>query len=461
MKFLLKSIFLLALWLPLLWGHTAVFSQCETTVIKLEITTTQATFPAENNGGLNIIASDGEPPYNYSINGIGPKTDGSFTDLAPLEYTIIVTDANGCFAETTVVVQLDCNTVPAVAINKLDGPFCVTSTAPILLGANVPGGNFSGQGVSGSTFVPSEAGVGSHLIRYEGNYKGCNVSATTTVEVTNKCCPIPKNVKVIIVDATNIAVTWDDIGFVALGYTVEYVPIAFPLDSDNDFFANSPANIVLPTDKGNKWIARVRTVCDGDELSDFSADVPFQTSVTSCNPASPLSVTNLSPTTALLNWTLAPNGVSYRIEYYPVAKPGDVQSTVLPHPTNSINISNLIADTEYEFRVLTTCEEGVESGFTFPQKFKTSKDLNDCQPPKTVTLSDLRQNSVRIDWTPVEGAFRYEICLRKKNQIDCRIERSEVTNFTFTDLESDTEYEVTILTICTSTNSTPTEKKRI
>ena len=227
MKFLLKSIFLLALWLPLLWGHTAVFSQCETTVIKLEITTTQATFPAENNGGLNIIASDGEPPYNYSINGIGPKTDGSFTDLAPLEYTIIVTDANGCFAETTVVVQLDCNTVPAVAINKLDGPFCVTSTAPILLGANVPGGNFSGQGVSGSTFVPSEAGVGSHLIRYEGNYKGCNVSATTTVEVTNKCCPIPKNVKVIIVDATNIAVTWDDIGFVALGYTVEYVPIAF------------------------------------------------------------------------------------------------------------------------------------------------------------------------------------------------------------------------------------------
>lgn len=456
MKFLLKTFFFLALWVPLLFAGHDVIAQCD---IKLSITVTKAIYPAENNGSIDIEATNGEAPYAYSINGIGPQVDGNFLGLSPQEYTILVTDSKGCVAETTVVLSLDCSTLPVIKINPFGGPFCITNTSPIQMSANVPSGNFLGPGVSGSSFVPSVAGIGSHTLRYEGKYKGCDISASIVVDVTNNCCPVPQNVKVTPINSTEVTITWDAVPGDILGYEVEYIPTAFPGESDNDFAASSPYNLSLPTDKGNKWKIRIRTICSDDENSDYTEEIAFQTSVTSCNQASPLSVTNITPTSALLNWVAAPNGVSYKIVYYPIDKPDQITETDLSHPNTSISISNLTADTQYEFKVLTTCEENVESGFTFPFKFKTSKDLNKCDPPKVLSATDIRQNSVRLDWTPVEGAFRYEICLRKKGESECRTEKSEVTNFTFTDLTPDTEYEVTVLTICTSVNSEPTPIK--
>jgi hypothetical protein len=55
---------------------------------------------------------------------------------------------------------------------------------PVTLTAHDPGGDWSGNGVSGNRFSPSLAGAGNHVIRYEvTNADGCNDSDEITVTV--------------------------------------------------------------------------------------------------------------------------------------------------------------------------------------------------------------------------------------------------------------------------------------
>ena len=65
------------------------------------------------------------------------------------------------------------------------GPFCVDAS-PITLTGSPSGGTFSGTGVSGTTFSPSVAGVGTHTITYTYTQNGCNKTATTDIVVTAK-----------------------------------------------------------------------------------------------------------------------------------------------------------------------------------------------------------------------------------------------------------------------------------
>ena len=76
--------------------------------------------------------------------------------------TYTVTDNNGCTATDNMTVTV--NPVPDPSINA-SGPFCVDAS-PATLSAITPGGTFSGNGVSGNTFDPATAGVGTTTIYY-------------------------------------------------------------------------------------------------------------------------------------------------------------------------------------------------------------------------------------------------------------------------------------------------------
>ncbi|QHT71730.1 PKD domain-containing protein [Rhodocytophaga rosea] len=124
-------------------------------------------FPADNDGaggvtgtfsGPGIVA--GSSTFRPSLAGIGSHV---------IRYTF--TNLNGCssFAEKTVVV----NELPVVNFFGLAAQYCVDAAAVSLTGFPA-GGVFTGKGISGSSFNPSIAGVGTHTIRYtysDGN--GC------------------------------------------------------------------------------------------------------------------------------------------------------------------------------------------------------------------------------------------------------------------------------------------------
>ena len=65
------------------------------------------------------------------------------------------------------------------------GPYCTADNA-VTLTPSVTGGTFSGPGVSGNTFDPAIAGVGSHIIQYAiTNSNNCTETTQQTIVVNN------------------------------------------------------------------------------------------------------------------------------------------------------------------------------------------------------------------------------------------------------------------------------------
>lgn len=56
-------------------------------------------------GSLTVEASEGEAPYQYSLDGTNFQTENQFASLEPGEYMVTVRDSKGCTGETTAVVH--------------------------------------------------------------------------------------------------------------------------------------------------------------------------------------------------------------------------------------------------------------------------------------------------------------------------------------------------------------------
>lgn len=73
-------------------------------VLTITIDGTTATNCGEANGAIQVSAN-GETPQ-FSIEGVGTNTTGTFTDLAAGTYTVVVTDgSNGCEATATATIS--------------------------------------------------------------------------------------------------------------------------------------------------------------------------------------------------------------------------------------------------------------------------------------------------------------------------------------------------------------------
>lgn len=69
----------------------------------LDVTTSANPANNGNNGTASATANGGTPPYSYAWN--NGDTGASITGLAPGDYIVIVTDANGCTVSQTITVQ--------------------------------------------------------------------------------------------------------------------------------------------------------------------------------------------------------------------------------------------------------------------------------------------------------------------------------------------------------------------
>ena len=97
-------------------------------------------------------------------------------------HTIIYTyiDPIGCANADSVAITVDA--LPNVDLTSIS-PLC-ESASPVQLLGSPTGGTFGGAGVSGSTFDPAAAGVGTHMISYTfTNANGCTDSDTTLITV--------------------------------------------------------------------------------------------------------------------------------------------------------------------------------------------------------------------------------------------------------------------------------------
>ena len=89
---------------------------------------------------------------------------GPFTVTPPTTTTYVVTVSDGSNSEDDTIV-VDVLPAPNLSFTGLDSIYCLNASPSTLTG-NPAGGTFTGLGITGNTFDPSVAGIGTHTISY-------------------------------------------------------------------------------------------------------------------------------------------------------------------------------------------------------------------------------------------------------------------------------------------------------
>jgi len=127
--------------------------------------------------------------YNYLWSSVAPITSGQGTNIITVDFSSfpggfipgaiqVTPEANGCTGLPVTIDLFILNVLPTI---DPIGPFCEYDGS-VILNAIPVGGIFSGVGVVGNEFSPSNA-VGTNIINYEYTLSGCMFDTTTTVIV--------------------------------------------------------------------------------------------------------------------------------------------------------------------------------------------------------------------------------------------------------------------------------------
>ena len=149
-------------------AHTNNFSICSGN---------QATLTAAAYGG-----NGGPFSYHWS-HGLSNAASHQITHTSSQTYMVYASDQAGCHSDTAAIV-VTVNPVPSVNASGLNVAYCQNDNTPVALSGSPSGGLFSGSGVSGSTFTPSNASAGSIDVVYSySNSFGCSNSDTLSTTV--------------------------------------------------------------------------------------------------------------------------------------------------------------------------------------------------------------------------------------------------------------------------------------
>ena len=130
-------------------------------------------------GTLDTLTGGGAISYTWN----NSVTDGvGFPTTATTTYIVTGTDGNACHNTASVTVTV--NPIPVVTLASFSPDTVCLSSGTITLPVGTPsGGTYSGNGVSGNTITPSEAGIDTVL--YSVTALGCTGTAMQSITVDN------------------------------------------------------------------------------------------------------------------------------------------------------------------------------------------------------------------------------------------------------------------------------------
>ncbi|MEZ4978461.1 MAG: SprB repeat-containing protein [Chitinophagales bacterium] len=163
-------------------ANPVVITQPDSILINFNIV--EPNCATSNDGSIQVLASGGTPPFEYSLNGAAFQNGNSFTSLAPNTYTISVRDANNCIysKDTTLTAQYTFDLV----IDSLKDVSCPGSADGYIqlgtLGGVAPFMFSQDNAVFSSDSVYSSLVAGNYTF-YANDVNGCtDVIAATLVE---------------------------------------------------------------------------------------------------------------------------------------------------------------------------------------------------------------------------------------------------------------------------------------
>jgi uncharacterized repeat protein (TIGR01451 family) len=155
---------------------TVVITQTSAVLPSITSSTAPSCVPGCD-GTVTLSATGGTPSYTYSILPIGPTSPsfGNFVGLcAGTNYTVTITDANGCTASTTILLTTPPS--PVISITSTTNPTCASGCDGTVGVTSIPGGTYN-------------ISPGAPIIVSPGVFGGlcANVIYTITVTDANNC----------------------------------------------------------------------------------------------------------------------------------------------------------------------------------------------------------------------------------------------------------------------------------
>ncbi|MCB9197942.1 MAG: gliding motility-associated C-terminal domain-containing protein [Flavobacteriales bacterium] len=203
------------------------------------ISSTPETCAGTNDGSISVSASNGSAPYSYHLTGGTTSTNstGNFTGLGAGNYTIDITDANGCTAQTTATLS----TGPACCSMIL-----TTTTTSIDCFGNC----------NGTVSVDTSGTTGSATIQWYNNGSaitggnGLSLSnlcgGSYSVEVSDQVCTITANATVtepsnltISSNGSDLDCNGDNSGQIILNASGGTSPYSYSINAGGTFQASS------------------------------------------------------------------------------------------------------------------------------------------------------------------------------------------------------------------------------
>ncbi|UEQ74617.1 GEVED domain-containing protein [Chryseobacterium arthrosphaerae] len=217
-------------------------------------------------------------------------------------------------------------------------------------------------------------------------------------------------------------------------------------------FPNLTINGLTPA---TTYEVEIAAIC-GDVVG---TPTPITTFTTRCDPTPPnVTVTNITPTTALITWSPLAASATYTMQWRKVGTT-TWNNVSLPNPPANTYVlgstTPLEPFTTYEVQIANKCNgENTINPYSNPKVFTTERI---CEiPPPGLTITQLLPTSAEIKWDPFPGAT-YVLRYRKVGIPSWTEVPTLVNNLVLTGLTELTKYEMQVVNICNGTpgNYTP------
>jgi hypothetical protein len=234
---------------------------------------------------------------------------------------------------------------------------------------------------------------------------------TSFTTLGNYYCYYPSWTSTINVSSTAASFSWSAVPG-AQSYTVQ-------IREQNGTWLNvpgSPTSYTTITAYGlypnttYQW--RVRTNCNSWQYSDWTWPVTFTTTGGECYAPEWLYTTNITQTSATLDWDNVPGAQSYSVQWR-VAGGGNWYS-LGTYYNSWANIGSLQPGTTYEWRVKSNCGYGNYSAWSSITWFTTLAGYS-CNTPTWPTTLSVTSTTANVHWDIVYGAVSYTVQYRWPN----------------------------------------------
>jgi hypothetical protein len=187
----------------------------------------------------------------------------------------------------------------------------------------------------------------------------------------------------------------------------------------------------------------VKASCSG-----FAANASFTTTgTTSCTAPTSLTTTNITQTSATLNWAAVSGATGYTVQYKTAAA---TTWTSLNTTANSLVLSGLIAGTSYNWLVKASCSSNsVTASFT-TANISTPPPASTCAVVTNLLEKNITSTTALLLWTGNVNAQSYTVRFREVGAATWTYYPSQTTASRNVKLKPRRSYEWAVDTKCTN-----------